>query len=509
MRFRRIMTTAAAGAAVAGTWVAAQPAPAAQYFTLRIVAINRAGHDTATQPVVTGNQPPISSNGQVFKVAPGLYTVGAAVATPIPYSSQPSYTLIARTVTVSRNTTLILDARTGKLLKVAFNVRGARQVIQGAALCDGVGIGGMLAGVYDDPTGTTYVAPPPKAVQLYYQSRWQSGDGTLYDLGGAAPPGSKAAPDFRSQLSELAKVHLQLRTGTSGGAAPATGLLLDYGANCSPGGEVLPAALPWGATDYMQAGSWSAQVDIGDRALWWDGAYRAGHTYSLTFGSAVAGPWLPYISGLLFPDFTGQTISFDPLGFFSDPVAQADAQCSGRITSTLSRGGHVVKTARGDLCGGALSASLSTSGWYQLTVTGTQASELSPKVTINWRFYAKTEPVQSWPVAFPVTLTEFRAGGLNLGNAAAPGAKTPIVAQIVKGAYPDSPTPRNVIRSVRIQASFDGGKTWHQLALTHKGSYWTAEVRDPASGFVSLRSVVTNTAGDSTTQTFYDAYAIQ
>ena len=206
----------------------------------------------------------------------------------------------------------------------------------------------------------------------------------------------------------------------------------------------------------------------------------------------------------------GKTIFFDPLGFFSDPVARSNSQwCAGRITSILSRGGHVVKTARGDLCGGSLSASLPTSGWYQLAVTGTQASELSPKVSVNWRFYAKIQPAQSWAVAFPVTLAEFRAGGLDLHNAAAPGAQTRIFARILKGAYPDSPTPRNVIRSVRIEASFDGGKTWHPLRLTHQGNDWIAEVRDPASGFVSLHSVVTNTAGDSTTQTIYDAYAIR
>jgi hypothetical protein len=33
-------------------------------------------------------------------------------------------------------------------------------------------------------------------------------------------------------------------------------------------------------------------------------------------------------------------------------------------------------------------------------------------------------------------------------------------------------------------------------------------VHDPASGYVALRSVVTDTRGDSTTETIYRAYAI-
>ena len=511
MRFRRTITAVSASAAVAGMWLpaqAAQAAPGTHYYTLRINAIDRAGHGTPIQPVVVENGLATSGNGQVFKVTAGRYLVAAAVPTPIPNSSEPSLTMIAETVTVSRNTTVILDARKGKLLKVAFNVPGAQQVFQGGALCDGlVGIGGMLAGVYDDPTGTTYVAPLPKGVTLFWQSRWQSANGTLYDLAGSGAAGSKAAPDFTGRLSELAKVNLQLRTGTSAAGA-SSGVILDQGANCEPGGDLLQVNAPWGAIDYMQAGAWAAQVNIGARSLWWNGGFKAGHSYSLDFGAAVAGPWLPSITGPLFPEFNGQQLAFGAEGLIGDPVAQSSSDCSGRVTTTLIRGSRVLKTTHGDLCGGGLDARLASSGWYRLQVTGTQASELSTKVTLNWRFYARTGPEQSWPEAFPVTLTEFRADGLNLENAAAPGAQTRIVAQIVKGAYPDSPTPRNVLNSVRILASFDGGTTWQSLRLARSGNYWIAEITDPASGFVSLRSVVTNTAGDSSTQTIYNAYAI-
>lgn len=88
-------------------------------------------------------------------------------------------------------------------------------------------------------------------------------------------------------------------------------------------------------------------------------------------------------------------------------------------------------------------------------------------------------------------------------------ARTRIVAHVLRGAYPDSPTPRNVLKTVRLEVSFDSGATWHSLALTRSGMYWSAEVHDPASGKVSLRSIVVNTAGGRSTQTIYSAYAIR
>jgi len=40
------------------------------------------------------------------------------------------------------------------------------------------------------------------------------------------------------------------------------------------------------------------------------------------------------------------------------------------------------------------------------------------------------------------------------------------------------------------------------------GSYWLTTIRDPAAGYVSLRSTVTDVAGDATVETVYDAYGI-
>jgi hypothetical protein len=442
-----------------------------------------------------------------LKVPRGRYIVGAAVPTPIRGKAWPSYTLVAKDVRVTHSTTVTLDARTGRLLKVAFNLAGARQIVQGAALC-GTAAGGMVAGVFSDPTGSTYVAPVPKAVRLFYQSRWQSAAGTLYELAGAAARGSKAEPRFSDRLSRLVRVRLELRSGTNA-AGPGGGFLMDQGANCEPGGDILPVSAPWAATGYVQAGSWSGDAGIGARTLYWSGKFRTGHRYTLSLGSAVYGPWLPFINGALFPSFDGRKLGYVSDGFFSDP-ASTGSDCAARITSTLLKGRTTLRRLRQDGCSqGGLIKSLARSGWYRLQVAGSQRAALSSRVTLTWRFYLRTGPALPWPRAVPVTLTGYRPYGLDLDNSAPPGGRTRISVTIVKGAYPDSRAPRNVLKTIRIEASFDGGKTWKALQLTRQGTHLFVEVRDPARGTVALRSIVVNTKGDSTVLTIYNAYRVR
>jgi hypothetical protein len=53
-----------------------------------------------------------------------------------------------------------------------------------------------------------------------------------------------------------------------------------------------------------------------------------------------------------------------------------------------------------------------------------------------------------------------------------------------------------------------GGTTWHAGTAKHSGSTWSTAVHDPASGRVALRSTVTDTHGDTSTTTVYNAYSV-
>ncbi len=91
-----------------------------------------------------------------------------------------------------------------------------------------------------------------------------------------------------------------------------------------------------------------------------------------------------------------------------------------------------------------------------------------------------------------------------MSNDAAPGSVTPIHLTIFRG----RPYRPYRIKSVTLEVSRDGGKSWHQVPLTGSGSDWLARVRDPATGFVALRTTVTDIKGNSTVETVDRAYGI-
>jgi hypothetical protein len=48
----------------------------------------------------------------------------------------------------------------------------------------------------------------------------------------------------------------------------------------------------------------------------------------------------------------------------------------------------------------------------------------------------------------------------------------------------------------------------HLRSLRSRGNDLIADIRDPAGGFVSLRSVIVSTAGTRSTETIYRAHAV-
>ena len=110
---------------------------------------------------------------------------------------------------------------------------------------------------------------------------------------------------------------------------------------------------------------------------------------------------------------------------------------------------------------------------------------------------------------FPVTVTSYQPRGLSMANQAPPGATTTVAFQIERNGNDgraDAPV------SVPVGAHTGVVRRWRHAGssstITRHGTSGLATVRDPASGSVALRSVVTDTHGDSTTQTIYRAYAI-
>ncbi len=130
-------------------------------------------------------------------------------------------------------------------------------------------------------------------------------------------------------------------------------------------------------------------------------------------------------------------------------------------------------------------------------------------MTLTWRFHATpTPPAGNWR-DLPVTLTTFLPAGLDLANAAPANGTTALRLEIARAGNPNSPAPKYRLTAIRLMVSYNNGATWRTVPVTaHRGN-WAALIHDPASGFVSLRSVVTDAHGDRTTETIYRAFAIR
>jgi len=271
----------------------------------------------------------------------------------------------------------------------------------------------------------------------------------------------------------------------------------------------VPAA--FSDTEYVSAGSWT--VEAGAYRADWQSTHRlkAGHSYDTTFGAASWGPYQD------FPSVQGHSLDFFPLSPISDPN-QSSSTCCDIGTISLSSGGRLVKKAVLSEWRAlrAFTVPISGTAWYTMRVSAQRrvpgkkvpADTLSPRDSLIWRFRVTSHPLTFLGLV-PVTASRFVPEGLNQQNQAPAGSRTEVRVQVIepRAAGFRSP-PRHAVRTVIVEVSFNDGKTWHAIAVTGHGTAWKATIDDPASGYVSLRSIVTDSAGDRTTETIYQAYAI-
>lgn len=484
----------------------------ASMVSVRVVGIARNGQVVKVfADIASLNAPPILTNGRAVRIPVGLHWIGAEVDTTGLNHAVISETLVMRRIFISRSRTVELSAIGGRLVKVSLDAPGATGTVDEVAACLGgrFSLGGG-AGAGGD-AGTLYAVPVRSSSLTFgFASQWQ-GAAAGYLVAGRARGGIPRSLHFRGHVARMAKLTVELRTGTTPGGYNNPDLQ-DNG----PCGESANLGYdPATTTEYVTAGSWTASVD-GVRAFW-SGTRRfaPGHSYQVAFGGAVWGP-----STEEAPQADGGRILFFADSPFEDPAWPDGIQCCDKSSVTLSMGGRVLKhevlnqwrVAR------LFEARAPRAGWYTLEYRAWRwkpylaipADLLSRTEKVTWRFYAAPSSV---PVGdqreLPVRVTRIFARGLSLRNRASPDGTTPLTIT------PVSPHGRGFetlhrypVRSVRAFTSFDGGKTWRKLRLTRHGEHWLASVHDPAAGFVALRTVVTDTRGNTSTQAIYQAYAI-
>ncbi len=519
---RLFVLSSAAALAVASAAAFAAPASASAdhptaLFTLTISAIDRDGTAISVNADVDSKSgTSYLSSGNSVQVPAGTYEVAAQVWRPADGNSQ---TLVADQVKVTGNTHVTLNAQGAVPVDATLSAAGATQQDQTVSVCIGHGSSeNELAGYLVEPGGTAYVKPMTASVlSTVYQTYW-TGIGTIYEQAGAFHGGIPANPTYHAAPAGMAKVNLQLRPFENVTPLQAVIETYDY---CGTTTESV-ASLPDIYTDYRTPGNWDTNLNFGPnqntihRDLWNQANYLGGHTYTNIFGGAVTGPQAD------FPEIDESSVVYSPVNTFSDQGVRLGFDEEGKATITLTRGATVVKTKTIKFWGNStqFSAHAKKKGWYTLTANATRWNPsgslpagylLSSTISQAWRF--KFAPVTGHSInaeAIPGVVTEFLPQGLSWFNAAQGGSTTAIKVHILRGGGQPVATPKYRLKTIKFQASFNGGATWQTLVATaHKG-YWLINVAEPVvTGYVSLRSVVTDSHGDSSTETIIDAYLSQ
>ncbi len=501
----------------------AMRAPAAPSYTIHIEGFDRVGHEVAIEPAVFG-----ATNGVDYltyldsvTVPPGTYVVAA----PVPEPGQNSVTLVAKVVRVRSNVTVKLSAVGAARVEATMSGLpvGVGQANQQAMLC--LRTGGsftQVTGLLVVPTlvsgnatpGTVYVERMRgSGLRFVYQTYWQ-GLGPIYDEAAAYNGGLPGKPVYAQDVTGLAQMNVELRAGEN--STPLRNVDSDY-EGC--GSLALPEeSLPVAYTEYRTPGSWETVLNFGaskvviSRRLSQTGTYLAGHVYSQVFGSAVAGPKSD------FPIADGTDIRFTPSQMFADPLVVLSTDCEGSGRAVLDRGASQIHSAKLTLCGKSslFTAAARGPGWYTMNLSLSRkpargiAVLLSPTVSFTWHFYYK--PISGHRVdrqALPVTVTEFRPAGLGLSDDAEGGTTTTVKVIVLRGGGQPVPTPVYRLTAVQVQASYNNGRTWHDVTVQHQGGGLVALVANPAGGgFVSLRAIVTDSRGDKTVETIARAYMV-
>ncbi len=501
------------------------PAASAQAASgsLTVTTLGRHGTKVATTVTVVAvpsDETYSVKSGKKLSLPAGKYLVMADISESTT-DGLGTDTIGAQVVTVSGAKSVTLDARKGKAVKVSLDTPadvtepamiGAQVCAADATMPSAVAVGG---GNY---AGSVYAIPnSSKLLQFGFMAQWSGNDSYIAVKNTTGVP---AAPGGSFKRSQLATMRFSVRSGTQMAnehdvalqAAPK----ID---NCTTDmyAAVNDSTAPYSATAHVTPGSWQPRDDIyasnGDDIGGGFPAVRtlkAGQSFTQSFGRAVWSP-LHYL-----PTVWQKSVNFIPEALIGDPDVGPSGADPTKETVVLYKGSTTVKKqtltnwASSD---DGFTARIHSAGSYRLTVDAHRyrpgitfpSGMLSSRVTLDWRF--KADPAKS--VVAPVFMTRFLPTGLDSRNRAQANSVTSVTVSAGRGSQgPDVKFTKSTVKSLKVWASSDGGATWKAVSVTRSGTSWKAAVHNPASGAVALRSQVTDSAGGTSTETVYRAYAI-
>ncbi|MFF1822692.1 S8 family serine peptidase [Kribbella sp. NPDC058245] len=261
--------------------------------------------------------------------------------------------------------------------------------------------------------------------------------------------------------------------------------------------------LPAKTVQYFDAGArWSANIDQDriekgelDPLVTWlsETTYRRGKAYQERWGASVAAPSL---NGRTSRTGNEMFLDVNP-NTDQDGHPGASANESGTYSTRLFRNGKLVSTDDTQIDVPAAKSS------YRLENTQkVPAMQLSTQLSNVWTFTSATTGKKMLPL--PLWGAQFKPA-VDLNNSVKRTATTNL--PFVVKYQPKAPV--GALKSVQVWISGDGGRTWTKASVVsrRKGNY-VASFKTPAKT-IALKSVVTDKAGNTATQTVTNAYRLR
>jgi hypothetical protein len=484
-------------------------------YDLNLIHVDRSGARTANYSTsVDGvdnalSLRPYEPDGSMsLRLPKGTYHVDSDIRTGESLSK-----LIRPTVKLTKNTTIVLDARAAKASTVAVARTGATALwaVLGYVrnLPDGRILGASIVGTdFSNLYSGQFGSPPAGQLTGRMLSWWgvpgpdgRFGDGSyLYNLAWFPPDAMPTGFHRAVKDSDLAEVRAEYRTEHPGSTGEKT-------STASRSGYTEPIAvgtaitLPATRTEFYTTGGvqWSAEFrsEADTTQVSEPTAYQVGE-YTEPWQAAPFGPGLPRRADAGgWADRSGDVLTISP-PMFSDAIPGHAGFADAESTQELFRDGQQVTGSWGTYEVPADEAS------YRLAIEATRPAQaqFSTRVSAEWTFRS-THVAGQQPQLLPLLAVRFTPELDGLNAAPANGTfRIPVTLQQAGGS--------TGVDNLIVEVSYDDGSTWHPARLSGAGPTWTATVDHPAgTGFASLRASAKDSAGNTVRQTIIHAYRLE
>ncbi|WP_151480830.1 S8 family peptidase [Streptomyces albicerus] len=414
-------------------------------------------------------------------------------------------------LSVTKNTTITLDARTAKPVDITVPDAAAKSEFASPDYTVDVANGSYSFGWWlDSYTNfrTAHLGPQITDGSLYQQwgGHWAK-PGDQYDtVAGGKVKQLATGYTKHYKASELAKVKVGLGASTSGkkGAISALGWLPGSSTGSSVG---IPQTLPSTRTlhlstasgvkwelDFEQHGGTDEYGFPVTEAFYTIGApqsFKGGKSYEKTFNTAVFGPRLGSGFGIY---RNGNEIS-GSVPLFADGKTHAGSSLFSSVSTTLYRNGTKVGSNDDPLFGEGVFKVPAGDASYKLTTSvkrSVKVAAASTRIDASWTFRSKK--VDS--AKLPASSVRFNAAvGL---DSRAPADKKVSIPVTVQG----SAAGKN-LKSLSVYVSYDYGQTWKKVTVKNG----KISVKNPAKGKgISFHAKIADKKGNKSTISIYNAY---